>query len=110
MVRILEFRELLDAAQRYLAGACSIQELSGRVGALVDASKLWSGHPVFLQMATEWSGMVDRRWNECGHVAAPLSEEQFRAWLLGQMTFLCAQPQGLDINAGVANDHPGGEG
>jgi hypothetical protein len=101
MVRILEVRELLDAAQRYLAGACSIQELNGRVGALADASKLWGGHPAFLELAAEWSGMVDRRWNERGHVATPLSEEQFRAWLLDQMTFL-ARVQGVDMSAGVA--------
>lgn len=87
-VTITELRQLLEAAQRYLAGACSIQELNGRVGALADGVKLWNGHSALSQVADEWSVMVDRRWNEWGHVANPVSEEQFRSWLVEQIPLL----------------------
>lgn len=87
-VPISELRELLEAAQRYLDGACSIQELNGRVGALADAARLWNGHSVLFEIADDWSGMVDRRWNEWGHVIDPVSEAQFRAWLIEQNILL----------------------
>jgi len=96
MIQITELRALLVAAQRYLAGTCSIHELNGRAGALADAAKLFDGHSVFHQIANEWSKMIDRRWNECGHVACPLSEEQFRIWLIEQIAFFDAGIRELD--------------
>ena len=83
---IREFRRMIDAAQRYLMGECSIQELNGRVAEVVTASKFWGGHPALVQIANDWSTAVDRRWNEWGHVPGPLSEAQFRSWLVQQLS------------------------
>lgn len=92
-VTISELRELLEAAQRYLDGACSIQELNGRVGALADAARLFNGHSVLFEIVSEWSNMVDRHWNEWGHVIDPVSEEAFRAWLIEQSGFPVQTPR-----------------
>tara|TARA_R110002020_G_scaffold21373_80_gene72634 strand:+ start:12822 stop:13103 length:282 start_codon:yes stop_codon:yes gene_type:complete len=85
---IREFRQMIEAAQRYLAGGCSIQELNGRVAEAATASKFWGGHPALVQVASDWSTAVDRRWNEWGHVQNPLSENQFRSWLVQQLALL----------------------
>ena len=89
---IREFRLMLEAGQRYLADACSIQELNGRVSELATAAKFWGGHPALAQVAADWSAMIDRRWNEWGHSLNPLSEQEFRAWLEGQLSLLGQMP------------------
>ncbi|MBE5314778.1 MAG: hypothetical protein H4O13_05170 [Xanthomonadales bacterium] len=85
---IREFRRMIDAAKRYLAQECSIQELYGRVGDVATASKFLGGHPALVQIADDWSAVIDRRWNECGHVPDPLSEAKFRSWLAQQISLL----------------------
>ncbi|GAB3096017.1 hypothetical protein [Lysobacter terrae] len=89
---IREFRFMLEAGQRYLSGACSIQELNGRVSELATAAKFWGGHPAFSQIAADWSAMVDRGWNEWGQSPNPLSEQEFRAWLGEQLSLLWQMP------------------
>ena len=89
---ISEFRQMLEAGRRYLAGACSIQELNGRVSELATAAKFWSNHPALAEVASDWSAMVDRRWNEWGHNPNPLSEQEFVAWLEGQLSSLGQMP------------------
>ena len=79
---------MLETGRRYLAGECSIQELNGRISDLAIAVKLWGGHPALTEGAGDWSTMVDRRWNEWGHNPNPLSEQEFVAWLEGQLTSL----------------------
>lgn len=83
-----EFRKMLEAGRRYLGGACSIQELNGRVSELATAAKFWGGHPALVEVAGIWSAMVDRRWNEWGHCPHPLSEQEFMAWLEEQLSSL----------------------
>ena len=83
---------MLEAGQRYLAGTCFIQELNGRVSELATAAKFWGGHPALAQVADDWSVMVDRRWNELGHSPDPLPEQEFRAWLEGQLSLLGQMP------------------
>ena len=89
---IAEFRQMIEAGRRYLAGTCSIQELNGRVGEFATATKFWRGHPALAQVAGDWSTMVDRRWNEWGHCPSSLSEQEFVAWLEGQLSSLGQMP------------------
>jgi len=89
---IAEFRQMIEAGRRYLAGTCSIQELNGRVDEFATATKFWRGHPALAQVAGDWSTMVDRRWNEWGHCPSPLSEQEFVAWLEGQLSSLGQMP------------------
>jgi len=89
---IREFRQMLEAGRRYLAGTCSIQELNGHVSEIATAAKFWGGHPALAQIAGDWSAMVDRRWNEWGHCPNPLSEQEFLAWLEGQLSSLGQMP------------------
>jgi hypothetical protein len=77
---------MLDAGHRYLAGECSLAELNGCVAYCLDASRFWSEHKAIGEVATEWSQMVDRRWNECGHHSDPLGEDAFVSWLAAQLT------------------------
>lgn len=83
-----EVRALCGAAKDYLAGRCSIHELNGNASQLADAARLFKAHPAVKVMAEEWSGMIDRRWNEWGHVEEPVSEEEFRVWLQTQLEAL----------------------
>jgi len=89
---IREFRLMLDAGKRYLEGACSIQELNGRVSELAIAAKFWGGHSVLTQVATDWSAIVDRRWNEWGHSPNSVAEQEFQVWLEGQLGLLGQMP------------------
>ena len=89
---IREFRQMLEAGRRYLAGTCSIQELNGRVNELSTAARFWRGHPALTEIAGDGSAMVDRRWNEWGHNSNPLSEEEFAAWLEDQLSSLGQMP------------------
>ncbi|WP_234006618.1 hypothetical protein, partial [Xanthomonas sacchari] len=89
-VEIAEFRQMLEAGQRYLGGTCSIQELNGSVNQCRDAARFWGGHPALAQVVDDWSQVVDRRWNECGHSPDPLTEQQFKSWLGQQLTLLSA--------------------
>jgi len=83
---LVELRQLLSAARRYLDGDCAIQELNGRVAQLADAAKFWGQHPSLAQLAAEWSAMIDRRWNEWGHSHSPISESEFSSWLQSQLS------------------------
>lgn len=91
-IEIGEFRQMPEAGRRYLGGACSIQELNGRVSEAATAAKFWGGHPALVEVASIWSAMVDRRWNECGHCPRPLSEQEFIAWLGEQLSSLGQMP------------------
>lgn len=90
---IAEFRQMLEAGRRYLAGTCSIQELNGCVSELATAAKFWGGHPALAQVAGDWSAMVDRLWNEWGHCPNPISELEFLTWLDGQLSSLGQMPK-----------------
>ena len=84
-VTIVEFTNLISAARRYLAGTCSIQELYGRAAELATVSRFFGAHPAIGEIAQEWLNTIDRAWNECNHVAVPLSEAEFRSWLERQL-------------------------
>lgn len=83
-----EFRQMLEAGRRYLAGTCSIQELNGRASELAVAAKFWRGHPALAQIAGDWAAMVDRHWNEWSHCPNLISEQEFLAWLDGELSSL----------------------
>lgn len=83
---IREFRRMLEAGRRYLSGACTIQELNGFVSELTTAVKFFGGHAALAQIASDWSTMVDRHWNEWGHCPNPLTLEQFHVWLEERLT------------------------
>jgi hypothetical protein len=85
-VEIVEYRRMLDAGRRYLAGSCSIAELNGCVACCIDAAKFWNGHRALGEVAMEWRNMVDRRWNEWGHHRDPLTEHDFLSWLAAQLS------------------------
>lgn len=90
VTEIKEFREMPDSGQRYLQGTCSIQELYGSAAELATAAKFVGGHSAIAQIAGDWTTMVDRFWNECGHHSNPVNEQEFRDWLTAQLK---PQPQ-----------------
>ncbi|WNH53868.1 hypothetical protein [Stenotrophomonas oahuensis] len=85
VTEIREFREMLESGQRYLHGACSIQELYGSAAELATAAKFVGGHSAIAQIARDWTTMIDRFWNEWGHHSNPVNEQEFRAWLTAQL-------------------------
>ena len=85
IVEIAEARAMFEAAHRYLAGQSTIQELNGRASTCAAAAHSFGGHPAIKQIAEDWMAVIDRRWNEFGHVTHPLCEIEFRNWLLGQL-------------------------
>ena len=84
-VAIVELKRLLIAAEQYLQGSCTIQDLHGRATELAAVSHFFQGHRSISELAQEWIAAIDCRWNECNHVSSPLSESEFRAWLEGQL-------------------------
>jgi len=78
-------RDLMQAGEDYLAGNLNIAGLNGQVSIAkkyLDQSKT---HVAVKEMLDDWHTMVDRAWNELGHVKHPLTDEEFRAWLEGQL-------------------------
>ncbi len=88
MIEITEFRRMLEAGWGYLEGTCTIQELYGSSISLSTAVRFWGGHPAIGRVASDWSNMIDRYWNECSHHSDPLSKQEFVAWLEGQLEVL----------------------
>ena len=84
-VAFVELKKLLVAAQHYLDGDCSIQELHGRAAELSTVSQFFSSHPSIPELAQDWISVIDRRWNECNLISSPLSEADFRKWLEAQL-------------------------
>ncbi len=83
--RIPELKALIKAGRSYLEGKASIQELNGYASALRAAAKLLHAQPEVVELAEQWWGMVNRRWNEWGMEENPVSEDEFREWLENQM-------------------------
>ncbi|MGC5699131.1 hypothetical protein J4P02_02885 [Pseudomonas sp. NFXW11] len=86
-VAIIEFRKMLEAARRYLAGVGTLAELNGRVRATLEAGHFWRAAAPLMETARDWERMVNRTWNEMGEQGAPLSEIQFSEWLRQQFYF-----------------------
>ncbi len=80
-----ELREVFATAKRYVEGNASLHELNGAVAHARDTAKLAHAAAPILAVLEDWLLMIDRRWNEWGHVKNPLSEADFVEWLREQL-------------------------
>ena len=89
MKRTLCSADLLEAARMYLDGKCDLATLNGISATLADAFRMTEPNSQDLAWAETWNHMVNRRWNEMGEQVNPITEAEFRAWIVEQLRSEC---------------------
>ena len=76
---------MIDCGRRFLDGESEINELHLHAEQLKQVSKQFNASIHIQELASEWSAMSGRLWNEWGLVKNPVSESDFREWLSNQL-------------------------
>lgn len=64
--RVPEFREMVAAAEQFVAGELHFSFLVSPIERCVDWAKVHDRNSQVYKLATEWQLLVDRTWNEFG--------------------------------------------
>lgn len=80
-----EFRNMVEAAESYLAGDRDFMDLYYVIAEAWHAVRLYGPDRTVAPIIREWSEMSGRCRNEWRMAPNPISEEQFRSWLVRQL-------------------------
>ena len=88
-----ELRELLRVAREFVAGRVNYSFLCAELDGFYEMARILPVAPQIRVMGSEWIAMAMRVWPQMMPLDDPISEEEFRQWVGGQLMVFEAQAQ-----------------
>lgn len=94
--RIPELGELIRLARAYVEGRVHFSHVCCAAGELWDAARNYSANQRIKNLASEWVEMSIRVWPEWRAISNQISEEEFRLWVVSQLSVFEPADLGTD--------------
>jgi hypothetical protein len=84
-IPVPEVREMVAVARRFVAGEVHFSAMVGPAESCHWYAKVHNSHPAIRQLAADWQHGADLVWNEWGQHQAPISVEEYRRRVAGDL-------------------------